>query len=69
MQDSVRLFFNVFDEAKRIYANIKLDISYNQYYRILVEIDNETILDLKGKETGIIFGNAASKLLNHIRGN
>ena len=68
MQGSVETFFKAFDELKRKYANVELRFSYKTYWILELLVDNKLIFNLKGQDTGILFDNASTKLLNFLRG-
>ena len=68
MQGSVENFFKVFDEAKRVFLNVNFTLTYTTFYRLLLETNGKTILDLRGSDTNMLFDNAAHMLLNQIRG-
>lgn len=67
MQGSIDNFFKVFDEVRRIYANVDFKLNYTKFYRMEISVDGKTIFDLRGNETNMLFDNAASKLLSFLR--
>ena len=67
MQGSIDNFFKVFDEVRRIYANVDFKLNYTKFYRMEIAVDGKTIFDLRGNETNMLFDNAASKLLSFLR--
>ena len=69
MQGSVENFFKCFDELKRRYASCELKMDYKHYWVIEILVDGKVLFNLKGNDTGILFDNAASKLLNFLRNN
>lgn len=68
MQGAIENFFKVFDEAKRVFLNVNFTLTYTTFYRMLIEANGKTILDLRGSDTNILFDNASHMLLNHLRG-
>ena len=69
MQGSVENFFKVFDEVRRRNVNVDLKILYKTFWIIEININNKTVLNLKGQDTNILYDNAASKLLQYLRSN
>lgn len=67
MQGSVENFYKAFDELKRRYNNVELKLNYRNYWVMEFLVDNKLIFNLKGNDTGILFDNASSKLLNFLR--
>lgn len=67
MQGSVETFFKAFDELKRTHTNIELNFTYKTYYVLELIINNKVLFNLKGQDTGILFDNAAAKLVNYLR--
>ena len=67
MQGSVENFYKAFDELKRRYVNAELKLNYRNYWVMELLVDNKLIFNLKGNDTGILFDNASSKLLNFLR--
>ena len=69
MQGSVENFFKYFDELKRRYASCELKMNYKSFWVMEILIDGKVLFNQKGNDTGILFDNAASKLLNFLRNN
>ena len=67
MQGSVENFYKAFDELKIRYTNVELKLNYRNYWVMELLVDNKLIFNLKGNDTGILFDNASSKLLNFLR--
>lgn len=67
MQGSVENFYKAFDELKRRCTNVELKLNYRNYWVMELLVDNKLIFNLKGNDTGILFDNASSKLLNFLR--
>ena len=68
MQGAIENFFKVFDEARRQYANIKYELTYETIWRMQMTCNGKLVFDLRQLDTNMLFDNAAHKLLAYIRG-
>lgn len=67
MKAGVESFYKVFDEFKKRYSSVNLEITYKTFWTITVEGNGKTFLSLKGMSSDVLFNNAAVKLLNTMK--